>query len=970
MKGGFLGTIITRYSAIVIVVILVITGLLGFYMTKIEAETDYSIFMPDDETSRAYQEILQDYYSAELVNILARYEGGNAISKDSLLEYLEMEKNVIQDELVSEYLQHPGSPESNFVSVATLVIAADIFTKLELGTMNATIALQPVIGHLNNSFLMIHTALSNYNESYAQDPTGKDTMRYLNTSYLLLRRFLATYEGINIPDAPEIDVPSLDVDAQIAYLKNMSDEEIHNIFQYGMSIPVQEYEEIKANFTRAAENISTVLLTISQRTHNISTLINSSLQTEPVYSNSSINSTFTRSMFAFENVSTDLRKARTRLQILLRPDKTNFHELFMMGMKAMLSKDFDPSEPKASASLMVITLNGTAGAENPTKMLEVHKRIKSIVLSFKGGGEYSIVSMWIVTEEMMDSMNSTFTILLPLAFILIIGILYSIYRSVLDTFLGLIGLFMAIVWAYGLGVILNLSFNVITTTVAILLVGLGVDYAIHTIMRYREEVESGKDVNEALKSMEKKLGIALILSTTTTVIAFLSNLASPIPALQDYGLMNAIGILSSFLIFITFVPAVKSILDTRKEKKGKKLFKKSVSKSSKHVSNFLSLGSKAAQKKPWFVVLAVLLISIGAFYGAIHIGTEFSGLDFLPENTESYDTIMYIVDNFNASGMEESYVLVKGNITSPTLLKAMDKTLENMVDDRYISFVGTKSIVGVIRTRSTFDSNFSLMVSELDKDGDGLPDSNVKEVYDYLYEKDDNARLVLTRENGTYKSTLIRVKPTSQGNSQHEILYEELKEDVAPLIQAGYYAEVTGGPVAMYVITDTLETSQWNSLLLTLILTMLILAIVFYMLVRSVVIGILTALPVMIALLWSIGIMYLIGMNFNVLTITITSLTIGLGITYAIHLGHRFIEELKESEADEAIENTVLSTGSSIMGAVGTTIGGFGVLILSTMPPMRDFGIIAVMAILLSFILTVFVLPSFLTIWARRRNKN
>jgi len=968
MKGGFLGNFVTRYSVIVIIIILLLTGILGFYMTKIEPETDYSIFMPDDETSRAYQEIMQDYYSAELVNVLAQYEGGNAIDKQSLLEYLEMEKSIIQDELIREYLQRPDAPESNFVSVSNLVIAADIFTKAELATMNATIALEPAILSLNDTFLGIETALRNYNESYAENPTGNDTMRYLNESYLLLRIFLATYEGIDVPQPPDMGVPAMDVDAKIAYLKNMSDEEIHNIFQYGMSITPAKYEEIKSNFTHAAENISDMLLTLTHRTKNIHTLINGSLQTEPVYSNESVSSTFTRSKLAFENISAELLKAHTRLQLLLRPDNTEFHEIFTMALKVILSKDFDYSS--ATASLMVITLNGTAGNENPERMLQVHKKIKSIVDSFQGSGEYSIVSMWIVSEEMMDSMNSTFTILLPLVFILIIVILYSIYRSFLDTFLGIIGLLMAIVWAYGIGVLLDLSFNVITTTVAILLVGLGVDYAIHTIMRYREEVESGKDVNEAIRSMERKLGVALILSTLTTVIAFLSNLASPIPALQDYGLMNAIGIVSSFIIFITFVPAVKSILDGRRAKKGKKLFKKSVEKSSKHAAKFLSLGSRAAQKKPWFVVLAVILLSLAAFYGAIHIGTEFSGLDFLPENTESYDTIMYLVNNFNASGMQESYVLIKGNITSPTLLKAMDQTLENMVDDRYITFVGTKSIVSVIRTRSALDSNFSLLVSQYDEDGDGLPDSHVKDIYDYLYENDDNARLVLKKEDGSYKSTLIRVKPTSQGNSEHEILYKELKEDIVPLIDAGYYAEVTGGPVAIYVITDSLERSQWNSLLLTLILTMLILAIVFYFLVKSILIGVLTSLPVMIALLWSMGVMYLIGMNFNVLTITITSMTIGLGITYAIHLGHRFVEELKEHSPEKAIERTVMNTGSSIMGAVGTTIGGFGVLILSTMPPMRDFGIIAVMAILLSFILTVFVLPSFLIIWAKRRIKN
>ena len=382
----------------------------------------------------------------------------------------------------------------------------------------------------------------------------------------------------------------------------------------------------------------------------------------------------------------------------------------------------------------------------------------------------------------------------------------------------------------------------------------------------------------------------------------------------------------------------------------------------------LSLGAVGAEHHPWKVLIVVAILSIASLYGAMNLGTDFSESDFLPQDTESYQIMDYIMDNFNASGMEESYVLVKGEITSPTLLTSMDASLKNMEDDQYLSMVSSQNIVYLIRTTASRDANFSELVNSLDTNGDGLPDSNVNQVYDYLYQHEERTKYVLHRDDsGQYDSTLIRVKPTSSSNSEHEVLYNELLEDIVPLKDAGFYAQVTGGSIMTYTITTSLQASQWNSLILTLVITILVLSIAFWYERRSLMLGVITTLPVLIALLWSMGIMYLIGMDFNMMTVTITSLTIGLGITYAIHLSHRFVEELDERSPEEAARITVVNTGSAIFGAAATTMGGFGVLMLSSMPPMQDFGIIATMSIFLSFLLSVFVLPTFLVMWARKK---
>ena len=109
--------------------------------------------------------------------------------------------------------------------------------------------------------------------------------------------------------------------------------------------------------------------------------------------------------------------------------------------------------------------------------------------------------------------------------------------------------------------------------VPVLIVGLGIDFGIHITMRYREELKKGESIDEAMVKTIGSVGVALLLATFTTVVAFLANSMSPIPALGDFGIMAAMGIVFSFFIMVTFLPAAKILRDRARQKRGKELFK-------------------------------------------------------------------------------------------------------------------------------------------------------------------------------------------------------------------------------------------------------------------------------------------------------------------------------------------------------------------------------------------------------------
>jgi predicted RND superfamily exporter protein len=477
----------------------------------------------------------------------------------------------------------------------------------------------------------------------------------------------------------------------------------------------------------------------------------------------------------------------------------------------------------------------------------------------------------------------------------------------------------------------------------------------------------------------------------TTVVAFLANLLSELSPLREFGILCSFGIASAFIIMVTFVPSCRQILDRRKDG--------AVSQAMGEKRRFpwttaaLAAGATAASRWPKVVVLVSLAITAGAIYAASNLETRFEMEDFLPPELEYTQDLMYIMDSFNFTTGGAS-ILVKGNLSSPDVLNAIDATVLEMEDDELVAAVATpdgdrpdvSSILTLMQDVADdrrvadpldmYDEGFSQLFAESLLDQDQVPDRNVKGLLDWIFESNltgSRARGVLHRDAaGGYDSTVMRVGVTSDLREDAARLYDELVDDIAPLsgmVSSGDLerAAVTGMSIIIWEVTDSLQSSMSLSFVLTLLSSFVILTIVFWATERSIVLGAITMIPVLLCSAWILGSMYLLSIPYTMLTVMVTALTIGLGVTYGIHLTHRFVEELEKTQSiDESCRETVVNTGAALFGAAGTTVAGFGLLIFSLLPPLREFGGIVGLTITYAFLATVYVLPTFLVIWARR----
>ena len=219
-------------------------------------------------------------------------------------------------------------------------------------------------------------------------------------------------------------------------------------------------------------------------------------------------------------------------------------------------------------------------------------------------------------------------------------------RTAADTLLTLMTILFAISWMNGFGYLLFEDASPMAQILPILLIGLGVDYSIHVTSRYREEVSAGASVDDSISRAIHTVGVALVLATVTTAVGFLTNLFNAIPALREFGALAAIGIFASFLLMLTFVPAVREILDRRGVRRETFEPDRLIGGEQRVLGRLIGSTSSIAKKAAvTATVVALLLGALGA-WGTTNLETKFSFLDFIPTTSPLRTTFETLLSDF------------------------------------------------------------------------------------------------------------------------------------------------------------------------------------------------------------------------------------------------------------------------------------------------------------------------------------
>jgi uncharacterized protein len=566
--------------------------------------------------------------------------------------------------------------------------------------------------------------------------------------------------------------------------------------------------------------------------------------------------------------------------------------------------------------------------------------------------------------------------------------LASVRRTSADVLLTLLTIVMAIGIMQGAGYLLERvgiidAFSAPTQIVPILMIGLGVDYAIHLTSRYREGIGKGKTVDGGMTGAVTTVGIALFLATITTAVGFLTNIFNPVPALKDFGILAAVGIVVAFGLMLTFVPAVRLLLDRRAERNQTLPVASLESHGDRLLPRIMEKLALLAERAAIPTLIVALGLGVAGFYGFTQLETRFSFTDFLSEDSEYVMTLDLLADDFGGGFGEHTQILVEG-----TPERAIDASVHNALVTANANLVGIEDVSTLMTVDGEFPNASSpvALLGQLLSGGPELtppavmdaagqvglgPDLSVRADADItvLYEAmlastPEQAAAVIDMDDGVIEALLWDI--TTTAGEQVTDLRAGLGGVLQPVTDLGVSAIPTSDNIIGDAVVNELTASQSTSLFITVGVAALVLMISFFFESRRPVLGLLTIAPVALVVLWTYGLMYVTDIPFGPVTATIAALAIGIGVPFTIHIARRF-QEARRANGDMAVamRETMRHTGGALAGSAFTTMAGFGVLISSSLVPFRQMGQVTVYAIGLSLLAAVLVLPSLLALWDR-----
>jgi len=573
-------------------------------------------------------------------------------------------------------------------------------------------------------------------------------------------------------------------------------------------------------------------------------------------------------------------------------------------------------------------------------------------------------------------------ILTSAALVLLGVILWFNFRSLRDTAYVLVLTVVAIAATYGLSGWLqfagvDMTFNAAMNSIPVLLLAIGVDYGLHVVLRIREELKEEetrnpqgrltlRDFDRASRQRAVRQGttltsIALLIAITTDVVGFLSFRLSSLAFLQVFGTVIAIGLLLIYLLSISALPALMLMVPNKRLP---------LAKASKVTVGPLSAKLGGLSQRPALVgVLAVALLipMIGGFQ---QLDVAFEQRDQLDDSVPVVQDFLLISDGFGTS-RSPLYVVLDGEVVSPEGREAwqLAATMLSARDD--VSGV-PNGVWDVLEQARLQDEVLDGMMLGIES-GDA-------QAWDEL--------LSWSLENTTgveaTKSLLARDGEQTVLSFQADTLDWASTVDLAESIEAaladledeigdGFTLRLSGRSLINAQTTSDVASASVQS-------TAIVAVVILFMLVgihsarnnslsEGVQRGFVSWVPLMMVVVWVYGLMGYTGYNINSQTVTIGALSLGLGVDYAVHFTTRLEEEAEHAPfalPQEWVARSTATTGRAMAGAALTTAGGFAVLNLSALLPLRLFGQAFVVAITLALLSSLLILPALYSPFLKR----
>jgi len=583
--------------------------------------------------------------------------------------------------------------------------------------------------------------------------------------------------------------------------------------------------------------------------------------------------------------------------------------------------------------------------------------IRNIIKNHQSSAKIHLGGIPMIADDMMTFIKNDIIVFGAGVFLFIVVTLWFIFRKILWIIIPLNSCFFSVLIMMGLLGLLGWKVTVISSNFIALMLILTMAMNIHMSVRYlqlrRDYPELGN--SEAILQTSQKMFWPILYTVLTTICAFLSLIFSEIKPIIDFGWMMTLGLITSFIITFTLLPTTLNFITENT------LVIKDESK-----SRITSTLSEISQKNTKLIFGTTFVVIILSAIGIGKLEVENSFINYFDKKTEIYKGMKLIDDKLGGTTPLE--IIIKFPKKEKKISSDDDEfeswDNEEDKDDQKYWFTRDKidkinlvhnyldnleevgkvlSFSSIVQVGEQLNDDKKLETLELGVLYTKLPDAIKTEIIDpYISIEDNEARINL------------RIKDSKENLRRNELI-KKINNDLENKL--GFKKEEFK-LAGVLILFNNLLQSLFKSQILTLGFVMAGIFIMFLVLFRNLTLSFIGVVPNFIAAFFILGIIGLLGIPLDMMTITIAAITIGIAVDNSIHYIYRFREEFqKNKNYNQTIDKCHSTVGIAILNTSITIVFGFSILFLSNFIPTIYFGIFTGIAMLLALISVLTLLP-------------
>ena len=583
-------------------------------------------------------------------------------------------------------------------------------------------------------------------------------------------------------------------------------------------------------------------------------------------------------------------------------------------------------------------------------------QIREIIKTYDKVGKIHLGGIPMIADDMMSFIKSDIIVFGIGVLIFIIATLWFVFRKIIWIVVPISSCFFSVLIMMGLLGLLGWKVTVISSNFIALMLILTMAMNIHMSTRFLQLKKNNPELknSEIISMTTSKMFWPIIYTVLTTICAFLSLIFSNIKPIIDFGWMMSLGLITSFLITFTLLPTIlnflsseKTIIEEQNDSKITKFF-----------------GQVSIKNKTTIFAITGLIIIL-SIIGISRLEVENSFINYFSKKTEIYKGMKLIDDELGGTTPLEIILKFPSIEKSETDDEFDDWNNEGEQDDNKYWFTKNKidkiekvhnyleelpfigkvlSFSSILKVAAQLNNNKPLGSLEMGVLYNTIPDAIKKEIVDpYISIKDNEARISL------------RIKDSEKDLRRNDLI-NKIQYDLENKLGLKNEEFKLAGVLILF---NNLLQSLFKSQILTLGFVMVGIFAMFLILFKNIKLSLIGVVPNFIAAFFILGIIGLLGIPLDMMTITIAAITIGIAVDNSIHYIYRFREEFSQTNNyEETIKLCHSTVGVAILNTSITIVFGFSILVFSNFIPTIYFGIFTGIAMLLAMISVLTLLPT------------